>query len=375
MRHTHPGKFLMSAASNFVRSRLEELLKKRFFFTPSFSIYGGVAGLYDYGPPGCALQANIIALWRSHFVLEEQMLEVDTSIMTLHDVLKTSGHVDRFTDYMVRDAKTGDFFRADHLLEAALERQVEDPQTSSELKSECQRLLAQIDGFDGEQLQELINKFDLKSDAGNDLTKVVRFNLMFGTDIGPTGYLKGYLRPETAQGMFTNFRKLLECNNERMPFAAAQIGKSFRNEISPRSGLLRVREFTMAEIEHFVHPDKKQHDRFSDVAQLRLNFLPKSIQQKGSTSPVVMSVGEAVETGMVNNQTLGYFLARTALFLLRIGIRSDKLRFRQHLPNEMAHYASDCWDAEIESSYGWIECVGCADRSCFDLTMHSNATG
>src|ERR1700733_7059278 len=113
----------MSSASNFVRSRLEELLKKRFFFAPSFSIYGGVAGLYDYGPPGCALQANILALWRSHFVLEEQMLEVDTSIMTLHDVLKTSGHVDRFTDYMVRDSKTGDFFRADHLLEAALERQ------------------------------------------------------------------------------------------------------------------------------------------------------------------------------------------------------------------------------------------------------------
>ena len=101
----------------FNRVKLEELLRKRFFYAPAFSIYGGVAGLYDYGPPGCALQANILNLWRQHFVLEEQMLEVDTTVMTPHDVLKTSGHVDRFTDYMVKDLKNGDFFRADHLLE------------------------------------------------------------------------------------------------------------------------------------------------------------------------------------------------------------------------------------------------------------------
>lgn len=358
-----------------IRARLEELVKKRFFFTPSFSIYGGVAGLYDYGPPGCALQANILAQWRSHFVLEEQMLEVDSAIMTLHDVLKTSGHVDRFTDYMVRDAKTGDFFRADHLLEAALEKRVADPATPAELRAECEHILAQIDGYDGEQLQALMRRFNLKSDSGNDLTDVVRFNLMFGTDIGPTGYMKGFLRPETAQGIFTNFRRLLECNNERMPFAAAQIGRSFRNEISPRSGLLRVREFTMAEIEHFVDPQRKQHERFGEVRDVVLPFLPRSVQQQGESAPMVVSVGEAVATGMVNNETLGYFLARTAQFLWRIGIKPERLRFRQHLPNEMAHYASDCWDAEIQSSYGWVECVGCADRSCYDLTMHSKATG
>ena len=363
----------MSSAT--VRARLEELLKKRFFFQPSFSIYGGVAGLYDYGPPGCALQANLLSLWRSHFIIEEQMLEVDTSIMTLHDVLKTSGHVDRFTDYMVRDAKNGDFFRADHLLEAALEKKVADAATPEHLREEYKALLAQIDGLDGDQLQQHIHSLDLKSDSGNDLTEVVRFNLMFGTEIGPTGYLKGFLRPETAQGIFTNFKRLLECNNEKMPFAAAQIGKSFRNEISPRSGLLRVREFTMAEIEHFVDPQDKSHPRFEEVKDMLLNFLPKRIQESGSSEFVRVSVGEAVSSGMVNNETLGYFLARTAAFLHRIGIKADKLRFRQHLANEMAHYASDCWDAEILSSYGWIECVGCADRSCYDLTMHAKATG
>ncbi|CAG8623559.1 13590_t:CDS:2, partial [Racocetra persica] len=105
----------------FSRSSLEELLKKRFFYAPSFQAYGGVAGLYDYGPPGCALQANIIDLWRKHFVLEEEMLEMDGAIITPADVLKTSGHVDKFSDWMVKDTKTGDIFRADHLVEAVLE--------------------------------------------------------------------------------------------------------------------------------------------------------------------------------------------------------------------------------------------------------------
>jgi glycyl-tRNA synthetase len=359
----------------FNRVKLEELLRKRFFYAPAFSIYGGVAGLYDYGPPGCALQANILNLWRQHFVLEEQMLEVDTTVMTPHDVLKTSGHVDRFTDYMVKDLKTGDFFRADHLLEAAVERRLADAKTSAEEKAECETILAKIDGYGLEDLETLLRRFQPLSDAGNELGPVVRFNLMFGTEIGPTGALRGFLRPETAQGQFTNFKRLLEYNNDRMPFASAQIGKSFRNEISPRSGLLRVREFTMAEIEHYVHPERKNHPRFHEVAHLEFNFLPRTVQQDGSSQCARISIGAAVSSGLVNNETLGYYLARVGLFLLTIGIKEDRLRFRQHMANEMAHYASDCWDAEIQSSYGWVECVGCADRACYDLSQHSAFTG
>lgn len=359
----------------FNRVKLEELLRKRFFYAPAFSIYGGVAGLYDYGPPGCALQANILNLWRQHFVLEEQMLEVDTTVMTPHDVLKTSGHVDRFTDYMVKDLKTGDFFRADHLLESAVERRLADPKTSAEEKAECETILAKIDGYGLEDLEILLRRFQPLSDAGNELGPVVRFNLMFGTEIGPTGALRGFLRPETAQGQFTNFKRLLEYNNDRMPFASAQIGKSFRNEISPRSGLLRVREFTMAEIEHYVHPERKNHPRFHEVAHLEFNFLPRTVQQDGSSQCVRIAIGAAVASGLVNNETLGYYLARVGMFLLTIGIKEDRLRYRQHMANEMAHYASDCWDAEIQSSYGWVECVGCADRACFDLSQHSAATG
>lgn len=184
-----------------------------------------------------------------------------------------------------------------------------------------------------------------------------------------------YLRPETAQGHFLNFTRLLAFNNGQIPFASAQIGRSFRNEISPRAGLLRVREFTMAEIEHYVDPLNKQHARFHEVAGVKLQLLPKDVQSAGRTDISEMTVSEAVKSKVVDNETLGYFLARIYLFLINIGIDSSRLRFRQHMANEMAHYAADCWDAEIHTSYGWIECVGCADRSAYDLTVHSNATG
>lgn len=199
---------------------------------------------------------------------------------------------------------------------------------------------------------------------------------MFKTTLGPNSASPGYLRPETAQGQFLNFKKLLDYNQNTIPFASASIGKSFRNEISPRSGLLRVREFLMAEIEHFVDPaGGKKHHRFDEIKDLRLNFLDRDTQLSGKTSVQNISIEEAVTKKLVDNETLGYFLGRIHLFLLRIGVDNSKLRFRQHMANEMAHYAADCWDAELLTSYGWIECVGCADRSAYDLTVHSKKTG
>jgi glycyl-tRNA synthetase len=198
---------------------------------------------------------------------------------------------------------------------------------------------------------------------------------MFGSSIGPTGQHPGFLRPETAQGHFTNFSRLLEFNNGRVPFASAQIGRAFRNEISPRAGLLRVREFTMAEIEHYVDPLDKKHARFNEVRDVELVLLNRHVQAAGTTETATMSVGKAVDTGVIANETLGYFMARIYQFLLKIGINPQRLRFRQHMANEMAHYATDCWDAEIENSYGWTECVGCADRAAYDLSVHSAKTG
>ncbi|KAL2200974.1 hypothetical protein P885DRAFT_73322 [Corynascus similis CBS 632.67] len=387
------------------KAALESLLRRRMFYTPSFEIYGGVSGLYDYGPPGCALQANIIDIWRKHFILEEDMLEVDCTALTPHEVLKTSGHVDKFADWMCKDPKNGEILRADHFVEDVLESRLkgdkeargqkveekeEDPKKKKKkskgheavkldetVVQEYEEVLAQIDNYNGEQLGELIKKYDLRNPAtGEQPSPPVAFNLMFQTSIGPSSNLPGYLRPETAQGQFLNFAKLLEFNTGQMPFASASIGKSYRNEISPRAGLLRVREFLMAEIEHFVDPEgHKKHHRFHEVEDIELDFLDRHTQLSGKTTVTRTSIGQAVKSGMVDNETLGYFLARIHLFLKKIGIDQKKIRFRQHMANEMAHYACDCWDAELLTSGGWVECVGCADRSAYDLSVHAKKTG
>ncbi|KAE8547974.1 Glycine--tRNA ligase 1, mitochondrial [Talaromyces marneffei ATCC 18224] len=309
---------------------------------------------------------------------------------------------------MCKDSKTGDFLRADHLLENVLEarlkgdkaargvtidakeddakvdakkqkrkaKDIKAVQLSDSEVQEYEEILAKIDNYNGVELGELIERLDIRNpDGNNKVLPPTPFNLMFKTTLGPSSVSPGYLRPETAQGQFLNFKKLLEYNQNTMPFASASVGKSFRNEISPRSGLLRVREFLMAEIEHFVDPEGgKKHHRFDEIKDLRLNFLDRDTQLSGKTRVQNISI-EAVSKKLVDNETLGYFLGRIYLFLLRIGVDPSKLRFRQHMANEMAHYAADCWDAELLTSYGWIECVGCADRSAYDLTVHSKKTG
>ncbi|CAG7854787.1 Putative glycine--tRNA ligase; AltName: Full=Diadenosine tetraphosphate synthetase; Short=AP-4-A synthetase; AltName: Full=Glycyl-tRNA synthetase; Short=GlyRS [Serendipita indica DSM 11827] len=381
-------------AHPFSKANLDDLLLKRFFYAPAFEIYGGVAGLYDYGPPGSALQANIIAEWRKHFIIEESMLELDTTIMTPEKVFVASGHVAKFADWMVKDSKTGEVLRADHLVKNVLNDRLDrdklarnpvaDPKKKAKKETplddalvvEYESILNRLDEYSGVQLGELIKKHAIVNPAtGNDVSDPVEFNLMFASNIGPVGNNTGYLRPETAQGHFVNFQRLLEFNNGSLPFASAQVGRSFRNEISPRNGLLRVREFTMAEIEHYVDPADKSHPRFKDVADVKLRFLRKEIQSAGKNDIIETTIGDAVATGMVANETLGYFVARIFQFLTKIGVDPARLRFRQHMDNEMAHYACDCWDAEILVSSGWVECVGCADRSAFDLTQHMKATG
>ncbi|KAH9613362.1 hypothetical protein KSS87_004755 [Heliosperma pusillum] len=370
------------------RRSLINTLERKLFYILSFKIYGGVAGFYDYGPPGCAVKSNVLAFWHKatrdadcvkwgaasrtwivhvackrynnvHFVLEENMLEVDCPCVTPEVVLKASGHVDKFTDLMVKDEKTGTCYRADHLLRDFCNENLEkDLSLSSEKAAELKHVLAVLDEFSAEELGAKIKEYGITApDTKNPLSDPYPFNLMFQTSVGPSGLMPSYMRPETAQGIFVNFKDLYYYNGQKLPFAAAQVGQAFRNEISPRQGLLRVREFTLAEIEHFVDPNDKSHPKFVEVAHLEFLMFPRELQ------------------GTVNNETLGYFIGRVYLFLTSLGIDRERLRFRQHLANEMAHYAADCWDAEIECSYGWIECVGIADRSAYDLRAHTDKSG
>lgn len=316
----------------------------------------------------------MIDIWRKHFVLAENMLEMECTCLTPEVVLKTSGHVDRFTDLMVKDPITGECFRADKLLEDAIDRLLEThPSMASSEKEEHLKIQRQADAFSPNELDELLKKYDCRGPSGEAFSNSFPFNLMFKTSIGPEGTAVGYLRPETAQGLFVNFKRLLELNAGKMPFAAAQIGLGFRNEIAPRSGLLRVREFCMGEIEHFVNPKDKSHPGFASIADKVLVLFGRD-DQLGSGKTKEVTVGYAVETGLINNETLAYFMARTQLYMEKIGMEKSRLRFRQHLKTEMAHYATDCWDLEIQSSYGWVECVGHADRACYDLDVHSKAT-
>eukprot|EP00484_Ammonia_sp_Unknown_P021393 CAMPEP_0197044468 /NCGR_PEP_ID=MMETSP1384-20130603/20511_1 /TAXON_ID=29189 /ORGANISM="Ammonia sp." /LENGTH=855 /DNA_ID=CAMNT_0042475927 /DNA_START=102 /DNA_END=2669 /DNA_ORIENTATION=- len=383
---------MVKKAWDEVRANLDLIASQEFMYCRSADIYGGCAGLYDFGPTGAAIKNNILQEWRQHFIVADRMLQVESTMMTPKPVLLASGHVAKFSDFIVKDAKEGTPYRADHLLEEWITELLAEKQLEMSEQEIAQHKLVQskADTYEQKELEDImLNQYKIKfPKTGNDITPPEEFNLMFSSQIGPTGKTPGYLRPETAQGIFTNFDKLLKQNNHRMPFAAAQIGHSFRNEIAPRGGLIRVREFQMAEIEHFCEPDvrDKEYPKFKYVRNVRMRFLPASLQD-GSGRTITCTIGEACNAEskeqtdkpkpfVIRNTTLGYYLARTQLFFERIGVDVvNKLRFRQHKTDEMAHYAQDCWDAELLTSMGWIECVGHADRACYDLNQHSNAAG
>jgi glycyl-tRNA synthetase len=238
--------------------------------------------------------------------------------------------------------------------------------------------------MNADELHAALCRFEAVSPTtGNRISdeRPIPFNLMFQTTVGPSKSAPAFMRPETAQGIFVNFEDLLYYNGNKLPLGVAQVGTAYRNEISPRAGLLRVREFTLAEIEYFVDGETSNgHPRFADVADLTLRLRPRKNADTNARKEIETPLVDALEkngNGIITNETLAYFMGRTWLFLTAVaGIDPKRLRFRQHSEDEMAHYANDCWDAEVfTSSHGWIECVGLADRSAYDLTAHGRATG
>ena len=193
-------------------------------------------------------------------------------------------------------------------------------------------------------------------------------NLMFGTKIGAMkASRQAYMRPETAQGMFMLYPSLYRHFRQKLPFGAIQTGKGYRNEISPRQGMIRLREFNMAELEYFIDPENPPITDIS-MKKEKISLIP---DPKGDEHEVVsISFPDAISQGILKDQTVAYFLSRTWDFLIGVGIKPSKIRFRQHEGTEMAHYAEDCWDCEILGEHGWIECVGIANRTCHDLQSH-----
>ena len=332
---------------------VNELARRRGFLWPAFELYGGAAGFYDYGPLGAPLKRRIEDIWRQYFVIAEGFAEIEAPTIGVEGIFQASGHLSGFSDPLTGCKECKEVYRADHLIKHIIE--VPDALTNEEIYR-C--------------MQE--NEITCP-ECGGELSSVYEFNLMFKTMIGPGNKMTGYMRPETAQGMFINFPRLLRYFRGALPFAAVQIGKSYRNEISPRQGVIRLREFTQAEAEIFIDPRDKTHPRFDEVKAIRMKFYSQEAQEKGVEEE--MSFGEAVERGVVAHQTLAYYVARTYQYLLAVGIDPQKLRFRQHKSDEMAHYAADCWDAEVLlDRLGWIELVGVADRTDYDLKAHTTVS-
>ena len=339
--------------------RLTELAKRRGFYLQTANAYGGVAGFYTYGPQGASLKDNLESAWRDRYVTREGHMEISAPDVMPEAVFEASGHLDGFDDMIVECPECGESHRADHLVEDAPGSDVEDAEALP---------IPEVEG--------LFAEFDITCPTcGTALAgeSIEDFNLMFETNIGPGTASPGYLRPETAQGIFVEFPQWAEYARNQLPFGVAQIGKAYRNEISPRKSLVRVREFTQAELEHFIDPaeDEPPIDRVADVT------VPLySVDQQQSDGDVQeMTVREALDEGVVESPWVAFYLGLSKDWYERIGVDMNRFRYRQHLPGELAHYASDCWDAESEIDGDWIEITGFAYRGDYDLQKHADHSG
>jgi len=274
-------------------AKLASLAKRRGFFFSSSEIYGGIQGIWDFGPLGVALKNNVKRLWwRAMVELRDDVVGMDAGILMNPQVWVASGHVESFTDPLVECKTCHQRFRAD-----------------------------QIEG-------------NRHPEDGGELTEPRRFSLMFKTFLGPVedSSAQIYLRPETAGGIFVNFRNVLNATQMRIPFGIAQIGKAFRNEISPGNSIFRVRELEQMELEFFVEPG-------------------------------------------TDEKWFEYWKAQRLEWYVSIGVRKEKLRVRPHGPDELAHYAKAAVDVEYEFPFGWQELEGIANRTDFDLRQHQAHSG
>ncbi len=306
---------------------LTALCKRRGFIFPTSEIYGGLANSYDYGPMGVQLLRNIKNLWWKVFVENRaDMYGLDSQILLNPQTWVASGHVESFTDPLVEDKVTHQRYRADHLVKAWLK-----DQSSAKLKK------LNVDDLSTKQLAELIKTHNIKSPQGNELTPPKDFNILFETAIGAVAGEKSqvYLRGETAQGIFTNFKQVLNSTRARLPFGIGNIGKSFRNEITKGQFVFRTLEFEQAEIEYFFDPKQQAWQE-----------LFKKWQDQ-----------------------MWQFVTQT------LGVSSKKLRWRQHTDQERSHYSRDTYDLDYQYPFGWDELWGIAYRTNYDLKQHMNLSG
>jgi len=306
--------------------------KRKGFVYPSAEIYGGMAGVWDFGPVGVELKNNIKReWWNFHVKRREDLVGIDGAIITPRKLWEASGHLSSFYDVAVKCKKCKNATKID----------------SNEVgKVKCDK-------------------------CGGQFEVLGKFNQLFPVSVGALNPTEAYLRGETAQLIFANFKLVQENSRMSLPFGIAQIGKAFRNEISPREFIFRDRELEQMEIEYFIAPNQKCDYDIKDHEIL----IYSSDMQKNGKDPVKMKISKALKDKVIKRDWHAYWISQELEWFKLLGVNLNNFRIRQHLPEEKSHYSSDTWDLEYNFPMGWRELQGFADRSNYDLTQHQKFSG
>ncbi len=339
---------------------INELAKRRGFFWNSCEIYGGVGGFVAYGPLGTRLKQNIENKLRELFVKQTSILEMESSVITPGKVFEASGHVDHFKEPMMECVKCNKRFRADHLLEEY-----------------AKMTSAQAEKMTLDEIKDAIEKNNITCpDCGGNFNPPQQFLTMFVTTIGPYSGATGYGRPEAAQGIFVEFNRLYSAAREKLPFGVIQIGHALRNEISPRQGLIRLREFTICDLEFFFDPEEPCCHLLKELENETLPIVLCEKREKNCEDITNFTVREALDKKIIRSEWQAFFMAMAKKLLTEIGVPAEKQRFIEKFPWEKAHYSSQSFDQEVYlERYGWTEVSGHAYRTDYDLGCHMKASG
>jgi glycyl-tRNA synthetase len=321
--------------SKLTIDELTAFCKRKGFVFRSSEIYGGMAGFWDFGPLGIELYNNIKSdFWKFFVQQKNNMVGIEASIISHPKTWKASGHLASFSDVAVICKKCKNATKLD--------------------KSEVGKV--KCDKCKGD--------YEVQGE----------FSLMFKTSVGALSQSEAYLRGETAQGMFMDFRQVQETSRKQLPFGIAQIGRCFRNEIAPRDFLFRVREFDIGELEFFIHPDEKKCELLDSRHQkVKIRLLDAETQVRGKETLTETTIGEMVKKGKMD-EWHGYWLAEQILWFEKLQL-ADKIKIREHMKSELSHYSSATFDLDFEYPFGSKEVGGNANRGQYDLKQHMKESG
>jgi glycyl-tRNA synthetase len=336
---------------NFQIDLAKYLAEKDFIYGPEPELYNPVAGFYTYGLLGKSMKNNLESVIRKVFT-NNNFFEVEYPLVTPEIVWKASGHLDGFNDPVVICSKCKSSLRADKIIEE---------QTG-----------IAADTFDDKKLIETIKEHEVNCPncKGRFDLEIHRHSLMMKTTIGTNTV--AYNRPETATTTYLPFKRYANFFRNKLPFSVFQIGKAFRNEISPRQHLLRQREFTQAEAQMFLSKDQKENfELFEKVKEEKLPLWTEDMQKSNKDFDLI-SLNDAMKKKYLKNKAYAWNLWLSFKIITSVGIPVENIRFRQHHSDEKAFYSDDTWDLEVKlNSFGWVEMVGISDRTNYDLTQHS----